>query len=79
MSGFCGTDEFVEIVGPVMRELVIEAMRCSGDADTLKSSPPLLLLTAMEAMGVTRLLSGVDVLRLLREVAVLRPGGEGSA
>lgn len=81
LSGFWGTVELVEMVGPVMSELVIEAMRWRGEADT-QSSVPLLLLTAMEVIGVTRLLSGVGALRLLSEVAVLRPGGgggEGSA
>lgn len=64
MRGFCETGALLEMGGPVMRELVMEAMRCSGDADTFMSSP--VLLTAMEVMGVTRLPRGV---------AVLRPGG----
>ena len=72
--GFWGNGELFGIVGPVMRELVIEAIRCRGEADTLKSSP-LLLLTAIEVIGVTRLLSGVDELRLLSDVGVLIPEG----
>lgn len=74
--GFGGTGELAEMAGPVMRELVMEAMRWRGEAETLRSSP--LLLTAMEVMGVTRLARGVAELRLLRGVAELRPeGGRG--
>lgn len=68
LRGFWETGLVEEMGGPVMRELVMEAMRWRGDADTLRSSP--LLLTAMEVMGVTRLPRGVAV--------VLRPeGGKG--
>lgn len=58
------------MAGPVMRELVMEAIRWRGEADTLMSSPTP-LLTAMEVMGVTRLPRGV--------AGVLRPeGGKGT-
>ncbi|MPC65581.1 hypothetical protein E2C01_059719 [Portunus trituberculatus] len=74
LRGFCGTGALVGIDGPVMSEFVMDAIRCSGEADTFKSSP-LLLLTAIEVIGVTRLLIGVDELRLLRDVGVVIPGG----